>query len=230
MKTQFIRIALIILGLNDFLICLAQSAKKVIEADTNYLAQAPGSYLIGQNGEHIWDTNNYWQGVWKGSTNGWGVKLTFDGTNTPNAEVWVGIGRLAIIPGDDANCFWTPDGKFAKFELLAPDGAVVRPKKGKSLEADYPQRISVRAYPRWPDGAIKAMDFGVVTNGGPDTVGRYRLNDLYSITIEGTYTFTVHPVIYKDKSGVSEDGNMAATNLLDRVDLPSVSAKIHLIP
>ena len=36
--------------------------------------------------------------------------------------------------------------------------------------------------------------------------------------------------VYKDKSDGSEDASMAATNLFDRVDLPSVTTKVHLVP
>jgi hypothetical protein len=133
MKTQLIRLVLIIMGLNSCLICAAQPTNKVIQTDPHLLAHTPGAYIEGPNGEMIWDTNNYWQGTWKGSTNGWGVKLVFFHTNTPNVGVLVGIGRIAIISGDDADCFCTPDDKFEKFELLTPDGAVVRPKEGKSL-------------------------------------------------------------------------------------------------
>jgi len=223
-------LALVVMGLNNCLLCAAQPANKVMQTDPHWLARTPGSYIEGPKGEMVWNTNNYWQGVWKGGTNGWGVMLTLYGTNTPNAEVWVGVGRIKIVSGDVANCFCPPDGKFAKFELRTFDGRIVEPKEGKSLEEDYPENLAIGAYPRWPDGLIKALDFGIVTNGGPDTVGHYRLNDLYSITNEGIYTLTIRPVIYKDTRGVSEESNMAATNLFDRVDLPSVSAKIHLLP
>ena len=104
------------------------------------------------------------EAFWKGDTNGWGVKLTFYGTNTADVEVWVGVGRIAIVSGDVAVCYCPPDGKFAKFELLAFDGRVVEPKDGKSLERNYPENIAVGAYPRRPDGLIKALDFGVFWN------------------------------------------------------------------
>jgi hypothetical protein len=60
-----------------------------------------------------------------------------------------------------------------------------------------------------------------VTNFPPLGINALKLDEVYSITNEGDYTLTVQPVLYKKR---------IETNLLDRVDLPSVSTKIHLMP
>ena len=65
-------------------------------------------------------------------------------------------------------------------------------------------------------------DFNFSANKGPGRIISFKLGDLYSITNEGDYTLTVQPVLYKQFNHTNRD-------ILDRVDLPSVTAKVHLI-
>ena len=63
-------------------------------------------------------------------------------------------------------------------------------------------------------------------------MSRFELGDLYSITNEGDYTLTVQPVLYKQGNGTNltdKFGNKY-TDILNRVDLPSVTTKVHLVP
>jgi hypothetical protein len=61
-----------------------------------------------------------------------------------------------------------------------------------------------------------------VTNWPPPYLGFLKLDEIYSVTNEGDYTLTVQPVLYKRRDSNSK--------FLDRVDLPGVTAKVHLVP
>jgi hypothetical protein len=151
-----------------------------------------------------------------------------------------------------------PNGKFAKFQLLDAKGNVVppnpnagtnmllgilqehslldfgpRPTYGTrlpawaspsiaSLEAKFPKTASTDVYPRYPDGRI-AGKIECSTNRPPVNVGFVKLDEIYSITNEGDYTLTIQPVLYKR-------GNQANDSTLERVDLPAVTTKLHLLP
>jgi hypothetical protein len=224
------------------LICAAQPTNKVIQTDAHWLAGEGGEYIFGPHGEMVWNTNveQYWHGIWKEDTNHWRVELNFEKTNTPEAIVEVVIGSVVknSTSNDGPAYFTTPDGKFSKFELTDINGIVVPPKQGKLLERDFPRQISVAEYQRDRGGRILGRFF-FSANGQPFALGRYRLNDVFSTTNEGDYTLTVQPVLYKDwnllNEGVSRDGSIITvadsnTNVFERMDFPSVSAKIHLLP
>jgi hypothetical protein len=65
-------------------------------------------------------------------------------------------------------------------------------------------------------------EIGAATNMPPFYVGLLKLDEIYSVTNEGDYTLTVQPVLYK-----RSNTNQATLN---RVDLPSVTTKVHLVP
>lgn len=105
--------------------------------------------------------------------------------------------------------------------------AWVSPANG-SLVAKFPKTISTDVYPyfEYSNGYGKIRhqitgETGSVTNRPPFNIGFLKLDEIYSVTNEGDYTLTVQPVLYKMRVG---------TNLLDRVDLPSVTTKVHLVP
>jgi hypothetical protein len=91
-----------------------------------------------------------------------------------------------------------------------------------SLVADFPQTISTNVYPLYGQDGEIACHIGFVSNGGTARINLLNLNDLYSITNEGDYTLTVRPVLYDQ-----HNRNYAT---LDRLDLPSVTTKVHLVP
>jgi hypothetical protein len=97
---------------------------------------------------------------------------------------------------------------------------VVSPRIWASMDESFPEKMPLKKFPRWSDGQIKS-GFGFVSNGPPDLVGKCVLKDIYAIKNEGDYTLTVCPVLYR--YGTNSD-------FLDRVDLPCVTTKIHLIP
>ncbi len=50
-----------------------------------------------------------------------------------------------------------------------------------------------------------------------------QLDGMYFVANEGDYTLTVQPVLYKQR-------NQPDAATLDRVDLPSMTTNVHLVP
>jgi hypothetical protein len=96
---------------------------------------------------------------------------------------------------------------------------------GGSLVAQFPQRIATNAYPRFKHNGRMAGETAAVTNRPPSVIGLIALDDLYSVTYEADYTLTVQPVLYR----MHYDGG-TFQGYLDRVDLSSVTTKVHLVP
>jgi hypothetical protein len=124
---------------------------------------------------------------------------------------------------------------------------------GGSLEAHFPKTITADVYPReqethslriittnglpvaidtmasstnrHPRRIIDTMTGNIwaIKDLPPETINMLHFNDLYSITKEGDYTLTVQPVLYKQY-------NHTNPAVLDRVDLPCVTTKVHLVP
>jgi hypothetical protein len=153
--------------------------------------------------------------------------------------------------------FVAPNGKFDKFELLDGKGNVVPPKpsagrnllgrsdnritsggqgltygtdrpawlsleKG-SLVAAFPETVSTNVYPRFADTGQMAGEIWSVTNRPPACISLLELDDTYYVADEGDYTLTVQPVLYRRDA-------RADAGVLRRVDLPSVTTKVHLAP
>jgi hypothetical protein len=198
-----------------------------------------------------WTTNaeDLWLGAWK-QTRGMRVQLSTT-INATNYTVSVQAGNFQSKIDTRSRWFTTPNGKFWKFELLNLDGIVVQPKPnaGKNLLkwisrddiiycgtnlpawalpsagtliADFPEKVSTNIWPTDRRGIGFASHIQMSTRGNPQKINSFNLYDLYSITNEGDYMLKLQPVLYMQKS---PDGEF-----LDRVDLPSVTTKVHLIP
>lgn len=206
-----------------------------------------------------WSTNvaeNWGWGVWAEDTNtGWRVNLCPINTNRIAEGVFVKVGSTAANSG--AGLLPSPDGKYAKLELLDANGKAVPTKRGAALnlyqmqyieqgplindhppssgdatvERIYPDTISDLEYARSnteSPSRKKGMFIwfaGFASNGPPCRIGLIRFNDIFSIKSESDYTLTVQPVLYRMRY---EGGTFQG--YLDRVDLPSVSTKVHLVP
>lgn len=100
-----------------------------------------------------------------------------------------------------------------------------------SVERVYPETLSDLEYQRWrtTDYAHMIGSYmhfaGFTSNGPPCQIGFIRFNDIFSIKKAGEYTVTVQPVLYRQHF---EGGTFQG--YLDRVDLPSVTTKVHLVP
>lgn len=100
-----------------------------------------------------------------------------------------------------------------------------------SVERNYPETLSDLEYPRWRINGYEHEigDFthyaGFTSNGPPCEIGYVNFNDIFAIKTEGDYRVTVQPVLFRQHN---EGGTFQG--YLDRVDLPSVTTKVHLVP
>lgn len=206
-----------------------------------------------------------WQGVWAEDTNtGWRVLVRCN-TNTNIAPLFMSTCVGSLVTNSGAGLLPSPDGKFARLQLMDASGKVVPTKKGAALklyehygfstsltdkqkneclanlhepsawdasvERDYPAILSDLEYPRWraneyghQDGSY--MHFaGFTSNGPPCIIGFVTFNDIFAIKTEGDYTLIVQPVLFRQHF----DGG-TFQGYLDRVDLPSVTTQVHLVP
>ena len=202
-----------------------------------------------QNG-WAWTTNaeELWRGVWVEDTNRIRTQLTIV-NNTTNCLVRIQVGSFTLKRELGSQCFKTPNGKFSKFELADSSRRIVPPKpnagtnlfdplgvyfrpnppawaepSAASLVADFPEKVSTSTWPLYYQGVGRAptAPLSLSGQGIAEQISALNLYDLYSITNAGEYTLTVQPVLYLQKSGASE--------FLDRVDFPSVTTKVHLVP
>jgi len=204
-------------GLIPGLICLAQYDVRMVQTNADWHIDSPKptnvpiQSILLNNGQWAWSTNveEWWHGIWKEDTNGWRTQLSMAGS-------WLTV-EVGSTVKDADGCFTTPNGKFAKFELLGTNGIALQPKKNGgtnlfgvnglfyktnlptwaamsagSLVADFPQTTSINIYPH----GNSACSLGFVSNGSPARINLFNLNDVFSITNEGDYTLTVQPVIY----------------------------------
>jgi hypothetical protein len=247
-------LAIVLAGSSSCLVCVAQSNTSVETFPASLATNNPEAFILRSDGQYIRNTNTdrLWRyGVWKEMTNGWRV-LLYVSTNTSYMSV-IGVGSLTINTGP--GYLKPPYEKFAKFELLDSDGKVMQPKPNAgtnmlkwygnnllyqtnqpawasltngSLVVDFPETTFAKDYAHFQGGSIVG-DFGFSALIGPMPICQFTLGDLYSITNEGDYTLTVQPVLYKYNPRKNING-LSNTNVLHRVDLPSVTTKVHLVP
>jgi hypothetical protein len=233
-----------------------QLRQRMDETDPPGIAHVPGYTGRGWNEKHIWNTNmvqNWGWGIWAEDTNtGWRVNLRFYRTNTPNMEMTIHVG--SVVTNSGAGLSRSPDGKYAKLELFDSNGTAVTTRNGAamklfeeenavdpssekehvnkqqpsvddaSVEGNHPNTISDLKYSRWENGSFLHFA-GFVRNGPPCWIGYIKFNDIFDIKAEGDYTLTVQPVLYR----MHNDGG-TFQGYLDRVDLPSITTKVHLVP
>jgi hypothetical protein len=199
-----------------------------------------GAYTNDIHGHPVWNKNTaqFWDGAWAEDTNGWRVELNVAKTNTPEMTVEVSFGSVVKNSDDGTGEFFLPPhGLFPKFELKSPDGKILQPYTGIAVEQDCPSRIPVRSYPSYKVSYMVG-EIWFVTNGPPapngPLIGPLEFRTYYSITNEGDYTLTVRPVLYQNRTGrkieIKKDFQETSTNYFDRVDLPEVTTKVHLVP
>jgi hypothetical protein len=242
-----------IVGLIPCRMCRAQSNAQVETFPASMATNDPFDYILRADGKYIRnpDMDRFWRlGVWKEMTNGWLV-LLFVSTNASDIS---GIAAGSKVADSGFGYFKVPYGKFAKFELLDSNGKVVQPKPNAGtnmLKGYYHDLASLTNLPAWasPTNGSLAVDFPELTTAGvfprqfslsgpivgrfmfqakigPMPISTFVLGDLYSITNEGDYTLTVQPVLYKYQQPSALNDN----TLFHRVDLLSITAKVHLVP
>jgi len=116
-----------------------------------------------------------------------------------------------------------PGKKFLKCELRDARGMLLTPLKGKKLDGEFSQVILTKDLPHSPAVGLHTPsmieNLLVLPAGLPGPFRHFFIEDVYRIDQEGDYTLTVCVAIYRfapDRQSVS------------RIDLPPVTAKIHL--
>ncbi len=246
---------------------LLSRAEGQTDNTTNPAVEITGGYAPTQtNGDSVFvDPSEFWCGPGEEGTNGWRVQLRiYNRTNfalragapyplTTNLMLSVEWG--SPVKNSGGGYFLTPNGKFAKFELLDAKGNVLPPTARAGVHAlgelrnvngVPPSGLSFRTNPAWlslesglvvstfpetistnvyPIGDTDQMpgEIWSLTNRLPAYISLLEMDKVYCVTNEGDYTLTVQPVLYKQ-------GDYTDASILDRVDLPSVTTKIHLAP
>jgi hypothetical protein len=233
--------------------CMSQVQTFTADFVTNF-PNYQENFILTTNGEYIWNTSyeRYWRHcVWSEMTNGWRVVL-YPGSAT-RSHVSIAVGSLVTNAGP--GYLEAPYHKFAKFELLDPNGKIVQTKPNAgtnlfkvyysnlanltnpppwasptngALAVDFPETIWSKDYPQSTAGFLVG-DFGF-SLGEPAHICEFVLTDLFSITNEGDYKLTVRPVLYAFDPTKYGSANYKKNIQLQRVDLIEVSAKIHLVP
>lgn len=199
------------------IICIAISS--MIDARGQQRIIPPGAIPVETNGGWTLITNkaDIWPGIWKDSTNGLRIEIILVDTNTLLASACVYVGSLTT--NSSAGYFAPEKGPFTKCELLDSNGTIIVPKKGKTLEAALAPEIKVTSLQKDSKGRLKGHI--IFDPRGPGLIKEFRFKDVYNIEKEGDYVFTIYPVIYQGSP-------LGAA--LKRVDLPRLSAKVHLLP
>jgi hypothetical protein len=268
MNTKQLQLALVILEFGSCLICAANDEAKLMQQQQKWIEHNPPG--IAHVSEYLgqWNTNmaENWWGIWAEDTNtGWRVNLRIYPTNANATKVEMTVHVGSIITNSGAGLLPSPDGKYAKLELMDANKKMVPTKPGAALnlyrwqyggyseestlvkvsvnlhlpsesdaivERNYPETISDLEYPRAnmdfsrsKKGGFLEISTGFVSNGPPCHIGYIKFNDIFSIKTEGDYTLTMQPVLYRMHM---EGGTFQG--YLDRVDLPSVTTKVHLVP
>lgn len=195
-----------------------------------------GVYTNDAHGKPVWNKNTaqFWDGVWAEDTNGWRVQLNIQNANTPQVAVVVSFGSVVRNSDDGTGEYFLPPHElFPKFELKSSDGKILQPYPGCVVEKDCPSRIPVSSFPTYKISYLVG-EIWFVTNGPPCPIVPQEFRAYYAITNKGEYTLTVRPVLYQNRTGkkieIAKDFNGMNTNCFDRVDLPEVSTKVHLVP
>jgi len=225
------------------------------ENDPPGIAHVPLYHDRGPDGRHFWDTNvehNWSGGLWvEAPKTSWRVSVSIADSNMPSAAALIKVGSVVVNSGP--GLLPAPDGKFAKLELYDARGKPVPARLGSarklywmenaggfgyekinlppkpswwdsSVEEVFPDTISDLEYSRGQDGSFSSA-IGFASNGPPCQIGFVRFNDIFAIKDAGDYSFTVQPVLYR----MHCDGG-TYRGYLNRIDLPSITTEIHLVP
>jgi hypothetical protein len=260
MHARIIILAIVVAGLIPSLMCKAQSNTPVETFPASMATNDPFDYVLRPDGKYIRnpDLDRFWRlGVWKEMTNGWRVLLCVSTNVSDMSGVTVGSKVTNSGPGylrspyekfakfellDSAGKIVQPKPNagtnmlkwYTHNEVYQTNThtwynrgwsdqtnvpAWASPTNG-SLVVDFPETASSKDYPHYGTSIVGDFDF---SRGEPAPINLFTLGDLYSITNEGDYTLIVQAVLYKQFNHTNRD-------ILDRVDLPSVTTKVHLVP
>ncbi len=152
--------------------------------------------------------------VWSGETNGFRVVIEVY-QKSPNNDVYiwaVSSNQLEIA------YVHPPSGKPPRMELRDTNGITVPPLKGK-MDGNMPDKLRPADFPITPPATL--YNYILFGRNAPALLSSFSLNDVYHVKQEEDYTLTVFPVIYKFE---------ASYEYANRIDLPTITTKVHLKP
>lgn len=188
----------------------------IIVSASTLIAFASIGQTVDTNILAPWFTNK--SQVWSGETNGFRVGVDV-GSNAPAKEIDIFVlsskkeGLVYVYP---------PSGKLPKMELRDPDGILVQNVKGK-MDGELPRKIPASGLRNGGlfDYHSPAYQYFLLGQNSPNMLTMFEIGNVYHIKKEADYVLTIFPVIYKFETNYT---------LADRVDLPSVTTKVHLAP
>jgi hypothetical protein len=163
---------------------------------------------------------------WSSPTNG--VRVGVAGIAESN-KCFVEVFLLsALASNSPPERYVAPPGrKFERVELLGLDGNAVHARQhGVALQAVMPPRIAIKDLPIVPQRGLLAGHGAIYkellffNRDGPDILGKFIVDDSYKIPVDGEYTLSIWPVIYKFGTN---------SGFVERVILPAVTARVHLL-
>jgi hypothetical protein len=171
--------------------------------------------------------------VWGRQTNGLRAGITGCVERAQGSKPYFSTSNFVrlLVLTSDTNVVWVylaPPGKrLTGCDLRDPKGRHVSPLPGKRLEGALPQTIKAKDWPplRPRSKGHPGLQMGehslVLTRWSPRLLFDFKLEDVYPIQEPGNYVLTVRAAVYR----VAPDDQSAS-----RVDLPSVSQTIYLLP
>lgn len=192
-----------------------------VAADQRNQGVVPGVWVVGTNSELQRptgaDIDAKWRWAdWKEDTNGFRVEI-YPTTEMGRTTLSVYVGSRVF--DSHGEYVLGPNPRFSKFELRNSNDVVMPFLKGVTIQGESPAKIPIGTLPqRRTGGSMDVIWF--TTNSGPKILTNIYLNAVYRIDCEGDYRLTVRPAIYE----------FGGDSFLDRVDLPTVTTKVHLAP
>ncbi len=111
--------------------------------------------------------------------------------------------------------------KLRAIELRGPDGQLIVPRPRKSLVATLPETVLARDLAKEPRRPSGFRDTLLMPVGIPLELARFVIQEHYDLEVDGEYRLKIWPALYEFD---------ARHTKAIRVDLPPVTAKIHLTP
>jgi len=116
------------------------------------------------------------------------------------------------------------DEKFARCELVDPEGKVVNPLRGMKLDAELPDFIQLKDLPMTPKmGRNNPLPSGllILPETNAITLKRFVLQDIYPLEKSGEYVLSITPAVYRFSS---------SREYLTRSKLGTIKVKLQISP
>ena len=152
--------------------------------------------------------------VWSGETNGLRTGIGHE-PDSAVRQIYI-----LVLSSTNAGLDYVhaPSGKPPRLELRNASGVIIPPLTGRT-DGNLPEVIASSDLPTHAGNGPGYYYFLVGTS--PNGLTQFDIGDVFRIQSEGDYTLTALPVLYK----FEKDGHH-----VHRVDLPSVTTKLHLVP